>query len=416
MANLHHNLLQLNELRCLISHSGESPVAIVQKVYPYLQPRLIPRSRSFASGRSAIEVALQSLDLICHLCAIHCLNSNGDLVHSLTGAWPRVWKWLEFLYTRCCENTWFDDVYRTRVLVIIPTVLGTLGVDEELRKAMTSTPGLITLITKMWVAEGKEEFEAPGLGILCVRALNELLHPHERPENCLENVISVAGDADTVARVALGQLEAVAAHKNPDCDTLFVYISLVYTLSDARFPLSHHSFLCRNLIPIMVKILTSLVKQQTQSEAFLRCIMFCTGCLCDTMMLANEPLRVCQMLDAGILPTLLKAGGLMADLEPKFAARGLTLLSEHLYKSLSYRSVLRSVAKALRRVDRLQIGADTAGPLWEGFLVFKMTALDRLDVKKEFDKEHLTIYKCHGPGVCSSHHVSGSFWTHHVLV
>lgn len=416
MTNLHHNLLRLNELHRLISNSGESPVATVQKVYPYLQQRLIPRSRSLASGRNAIEVALQSLDLICRLCAMHCLNSNRDLVHSLTGAWPRVWNWLAFLHARCCENTWFDDVYRTRALVIIPTVLGTLGVDEELRKAMTSTPGLITLITKMWIAEEKEGFEAPGSGILCVRALNELLHPYERPENCLENVISVAGDSDTVARVALGRLEAVAAPKNPDCDTLFVHISLVYTFSDARFPFSHHSFLCRNLIPVMVKILTSLVKQQPQSEAFPRCIMFCTGCLCDTLMLAKEPLRVCQMLDAGILPALLKAGRLMADLEPKFAACGLTLLSEGLYKFLSYRSVLRSVAKALRRVDRLQIGADIAGPLWEGFLVFKMTALDRLGVKKEFDEEHITTYKCHGPGVCSSHHVSGFLWTHHVLV
>ena len=414
MANLQPNLLRLNEL---ISNSRESPVAIVQKVYPYLQPRLIPRSRSLASGRSVIEVALRSLDLICHLCAIHSLNANGDLADSLTGAWPRVWKWLAFFHTKCCENTWFDDVYRTRVLVIIPTVLGTLGVDAKLRKAMTSTPGLITLIAKMWIAEAKEGFEAPGSGILCVRALDELLHPLEKPENYLKNVIRVAGDADTVARVALGQLEAVAATKNPDCDSLLVHISLVCTLSDARFPFSHHSFLCRNLIPVMVKILASLVKQQPQSKAFPRCIMFCSGCLCNTLRLAKEPLRVCQMLDAGILPTLLKAGGLMADLEPEFAERGSTLLSEGLYKFLSYRSVLRSVAKALRRVDRLQIGADIAGPLWEDFLVFKMTALDRLDVKKEFDEEHLTIYKCKGPGVCSSwHHVSGSLWTHHVLV
>jgi hypothetical protein len=162
---------------------------------------------------------------------------------------------------------------------------------------MTLTPGLITLIAKIWIAEGKEGFEAPGSGILCVCTLNELLHPLERPKNYLENVISVAGDADTVACIALSHLKAVAATKNPNCDTLLVHILLVCTLSDAHFPFLHHSFLCCNLIPMMVKIMASLVKQQPQPKAFPHCIMSCVGCLCNTLMLAKEPLRVCQKPD-----------------------------------------------------------------------------------------------------------------------
>ena len=124
------------------------------------------------------------------------------------------------------------------------------------------------------------------------------------------------------------------------------------------------------------------------------------------VVLANEPLQVCQMLDVGILLALLKVGGLMANLELSFKTCGLALLSRGLFKFLAYHSVLCSAAKALRRVDWLQIGEDAAGPLWQNFLVFKMATLERLDVKKEFDEEHVTIYRCHGPDICSSHHVS----------
>jgi hypothetical protein len=99
------------------------------------------------------------------------------------------------------------------------------------------------------------------------------------------------------------------------------------------------------------------------------------------------------MLDAGVLPVLLKAGGIMADLEPNFAERGSMIITTGLFMFLTYRSVLRSVAKTLKRIDRLQIGEDVAGPLWNSFLYFKMAALHNLDVKKEFDQER-TIYSC----------------------
>jgi hypothetical protein len=57
-----------------------------------------------------------------------------------------------------------------------------------------------------------------------------------------------------------------------------------------------------------------------------------------------------------------------------------------LHQYLPYRSLLRSVAKALQRVDRLNLTADTVGPLWDAWQQFHRAAMTKLVFKDEFDR------------------------------
>jgi hypothetical protein len=52
-----------------------------------------------------------------------------------------------------------------------------------------------------------------------------------------------------------------------------------------------------------------------------------------------------------------------------------------------YRSVLRTIGKALEDVKRIQDGRDVSGPMWKIFFSFQEAASRRLAVKAMFDKD-----------------------------
>ena len=127
------------------------------------------------------------------------------------------------------------------------------------------------------------------------------------------------------------------------------------------------------------------------------CVMMCYFTFIDALMTVNGPSWVVQAFDAGILPALLKSGRRLTQLDAHRRNLCTTLLSDMLCQYLVYRSVLRPVAKTLRRTERLQIDQDVAGPLWDGWLFFKSLAGVRIAIKEERDDE--AQRKCHRAGV-----------------
>ena len=105
------------------------------------------------------------------------------------------------------------------------------------------------------------------------------------------------------------------------------------------------------------------------------------------MKLANGAALIAHALDVGLLSVILKSGARLRRLPPSFHDMGQTLFGV-LRQYLPYRSFLRSVSRALRKVDRLNISEENAGPLWDHWMEFHVAATAKLMIKEEFDQTH----------------------------
>jgi len=190
-----------------------------------------------------------------------------------------------------------------------------------------------------------------------------------------------------VARVAIQHLNDVSSIKQPDFKTVYAHLSLINNLSYNSYPSLHLALLNRGMIPAMVKMLVFCNTQPMDNFHITGCVMMCYFTVINALMTANGPSWVVQAFDAGILPALLKSGRHLTQLDAHHRDLCTKLLSDLLCQYLVYRSVLRPVAKALRKTERLQIGQDVAGPLWDGWLFFKCLAEERIAIKEERDDE-----------------------------
>jgi hypothetical protein len=209
-----------------------------------------------------------------------------------------------------------------------------------------------------------------------------------------------------VARIAMQHLDDVYSNKKPDFETMYAHLSLINNLSCNSYPSLHLALLNRGMIPAMVKMLIFCNTQPMGNVRIAGCVMMCYFTFIDALMTVNGPSWVVQAFDSGILPALLKSGQRLTQLDAHRRNLCTKLLSDLLCQYLVYRSVLRPVAKALRRAERLQIDQDVAGPLWEGWLFFKSLAEERMTIKEERDDE--AQRKCNQIGV-SEHWLSSSY-------
>ena len=94
---------------------------------------------------------------------------------------------------------------------------------------------------------------------------------------------------------------------------------------------------------------------------------------------------ISQALDSGLLAAILTSGARLNRIATLARESVCKDLFKTLRQYLPYRSVLRSVARALREVDRLYIGEETVSPLWGPWITYKDTATIALVLKDDFD-------------------------------
>ena len=145
---------KLETLSRLVESSPSAPINEVESVFQYLDTRRIPTSdKPTAKDECAVDLALWAL-LVVAACEEH-LRKSRALDPTLTKAWARIWKWLEFLHNQCCQKFVFGGSIKIRALSMIPNTLMVLGRSNALRRLVTSTPGVVTMVAKYWLGEGK---------------------------------------------------------------------------------------------------------------------------------------------------------------------------------------------------------------------------------------------------------------------
>ncbi|KZP25866.1 hypothetical protein FIBSPDRAFT_929063 [Athelia psychrophila] len=100
------------------------------------------------------------------------------------------------------------------------------------------------------------------------------------------------------------------------------------------------------------------------------------------MMESNGPSWVSQSLDAGILAAILQSAPRLTRSSKLNSSRCSSLLSNILCQYLVYKSVVRSAAKGLRKVERLELDGGLGGPIWEAWAIFQTLVSERIAIKK----------------------------------
>lgn len=399
----------LNKLSGLVESAHNPPVDKIEIIWQYLDVCRIPTTdKPTEDDKHAVDLAISSMLVVCGF-APH-LRKSRALDASLGDIWPSLWKWLEFLDTECCQKCLFDANHNIQGRVGISHTLLTFGESEALRRLVTSTPGVINMLSRYWIAEGQHPeiqhfLDAAGINRAFTRALDVYLKDEDTMPYCLlPDIIAAApGGAKSVARIGILHLNDDASTHDPNFVTIYRDLSLINNLSCKSCPALHLAFLNHGVIPAIVKMLT-LFNAQTMDNTHVTCsIEMCYSILIKAFQSANGTSWVIQAFDSGLLPVLLKSGCRLAQLNEFDRNLCTTLLSNILCQYLVYRSVLCAVGKALRRVERLNIDKDLMGPLWDGWLLFKGIAHERIKFATQVENGDIGQKDCNRIGVSEPH-------------
>lgn len=147
----------------------------------------------------------------------------------------------------------------------------------------------------------------------------------------------------------------------------------------------------QGMVSWVAKLLLWLHKQSRRSPleehvASKATVLLGVDTLYKSFLSPNGPSWVIQALDAGVLSANLKL------CEPT--------LFHILCQYLVYKAVVRSVARALRRMERLKSEDSLGGPTREAWIAFEMLAEERISQKRQVDEEEAKPHNCDQVNVC----------------
>jgi hypothetical protein len=150
----------------------------------------------------------------------------------------------------------------------------------------------------------------------------------------------------------------------------------------------HLAMLYHKLLPVLVDALKLTNNDILSGESPSRdlYVKFCYSSIHAAMQRANGAALIAHALDVGLISAILKSGARLRQLPASFQDMMGQTIFRVLHQYLPYRSFLRSVSRALAKVDRLNISKGNAGPLWDSWMQFHSAATAKLMIKEEFDQ------------------------------
>jgi hypothetical protein len=340
------------------------------------------------NDKKAIQIAVSALSIL-WICGVH--NLGG---HSYPkDIWPDIFAWLMFLDSHCGADGTYIERLRSMSsrgedlqegsLRVIPLLISVLCRQASLRTAMVASSGIMTMVTRRWVGLAKDVRHQDW-----ARALNHLLlGPERRSGGTLEEIVGATdGGAEVIAHVALGHVRAFINQSPVDYREMIPHLGLIDAFSCSLVCPLRLAMLCQRSLPLLIEVLACINRDDAPpSPPQVDCIAYAYSSIIEALQSANGATWISQALDAGLLPALLRSGARLQGLMWQGRHTVCPDLFKVLHQYLPYRSVLRCVARALRKVDRLNIGQESAGPLWASWMEYKHAATTRLILKEDFD-------------------------------
>jgi hypothetical protein len=216
-------------------------------------------------------------------------------------------------------------------------------------------------------------------------------------------VHSTEGGEAIIMRVALQQFGTMLQFQRINFDVLSLFLTLIHKISSSH-PILRPSLLYQGLIPLIASFLRHLPTLASDGDpAVDRCTLMAYTNLVIFTQTINGPSFIVHGLDKGLLAAFVMSWPLMQRAHLKLSSSIAIHFFAVLTDYLVYRSVLRSLAKALKEIKRIGLLASDCKP-WE---TFQTIVLCRLGVKDEFDGQSESRLD---PGFfgCANHNVSAN--------
>jgi hypothetical protein len=326
--------------------------------------------------------------------------SDPGALSRLLVAWEHIWAWMEFFHTTCVIDAVYGEMLRIMSLRVIPITISSLGRDQQLRGTIARTSGVVAILTRHWLQENMylSQIELAGIGSLFSGALRVLLRPITiSPHDCtpvLDLMVAAAGDAQTIARTSVKHARNEKSQSSSNSADywrdIHTHADLVFLSASVDIPALRRALLSQkdtvDLAVEVLHILSGCPRGTVQAE---KCLFPMFSILLELFLSASGFHWIIRAVEAGVLEDILRLGvqldrGRMStDMPADLFTRFFTLLSQ----MLVYRSFLRSLAKATRKVERACIGPDDTAILWTPWIAFKNDAERCLQFKATFEQE-----------------------------
>jgi hypothetical protein len=386
-----------NDAMCYVSHgltSANIPTAQIPDI----------------SDKKAIQIAIFALSTL-WICGV--ANKLGE-ISDLKDIWPGVFAWMKFLDSHCgSDGTYIEQLrsmssrgedLQSGSLKVVPLVISVLCGQASLRATIVASPGIVTMLTRRWVVGGLER-DIQRQQDLSLALNRLLLGPERRNRGTVEEIVGATdGGAEVIACVALGHVRTFIGQIPVDYEAMTPHLGLIEAFSTSLVHPLRLAMLCQRSLPLLTEVLAIIDHNDSSpSPEQADCIAYAYSSIIEALRSANGAIWISQALDGGLLPAMLKSGARLLGLIPQTRDAVCHDLFKVLHQYLPYRSVLRSVARALRKVDRLNIGEESVGPLWAAWTEYKHAATMKLILKEDFDTRWslLVTFGCGNKNVMS---------------
>ena len=320
--------------------------------------------------------------------------SDPAAVPQLLVAWKSIWAWMEFFHENCVVNAVYGEMLRIMSLRAIPITISALARDQQLRGTIACTPGAVSILTRHWLQENTylSQIELVGVGSVFSSALRVLLSPTNMLD-CMPvlDLMVDAVDAQTIARTSLEHASNAKSRSSSTMDywlDINTHVNLIFLFVSAPVPALRIALLSRkdavDLAAELLHILSGCPRGTLQAE---KCLLPTFSVMLELFLCTSSLHWIVRAIEAGVLEDVLRLGvqlqRMPTDTHADLSIRFFTILSQ----MLVYRSFLRTLVKAMKKVERARIGPRDAAILWAPWIAFKSDAERCLQFKAKFEQE-----------------------------
>ncbi|TFY52004.1 hypothetical protein EVG20_g10745 [Dentipellis fragilis] len=304
----------------------------------------------------------------------------------LAKGWTGVLRWMSFFYEKHKKLPVRADrtEQRENSLHMVAYALYAITQDSStVKSTIPATPGVVALATRLWLSgdpglsDNPPYFPVPA----CTAALCHVLETVG--VTMLDEVISMAGGAGTIAETALGRLRSTLEFSTLNPQYVEIHIRLLFSLTAEREETStvRHALIEKGCIKFLIRVLLRLSTMPLQLDT----VMAVSGAL----------ICVANLIEAGDAVTDLRLAvqeGMLqafANLSPSFPRLHetpygviFTMVSRMVPKYLIYRSVLLVVQSAMSRMTQEDRAKVAASPMRDSWDFMDRLVAERLEVNE----------------------------------
>jgi hypothetical protein len=326
------------------------------------------------------------------------IDNDPDFIHvhstTLRNAWPGIWGWTNFIHRQCVIELNYGEALRHHALRAIPAIITALGrqLEPGLHSLISNTSGILELITPYWLQEDVNDKSYfvydTGYAANFSTALNFLLPlDHDRTHLLSLVVNSTEGAELGVARVAVSHARAAFLCGDRDYDNSAVtHLALIFKFLQQDCPGLKLAMFKEGSMEAVIRILDMTAGEESPGAVDTLAIKICYEILSRALTVACSLTFITQGLDVGLLQAMLRGGRHLS--EPGIVKTALYCFKQ-VHQLMVYRSFLRSLGKAVKKIDGNSVDEHTSGPLWNAWLGLKVAAAERLKDMNIFDVKEI---------------------------